>query len=354
MFARPATLLLFAIAASGAPPGVSIERVFGPETPTGRYKHPASIAELADGSLYIAYYGGDGEYAPGTGVFGSRRDRASGTWSKPALIAQDPFYSVGNAVVWQAPDGVVWLWYVVRPGDTWSSSRIAMKISRDGAKTWSDASVLSFEEGTMVRGAPIVLTGGDYLLPVWKETGNDREEVGSDTVSFFLRRDAKTGRWSESSRIRSRRGNLQPAVAELDRDHLIAYCRRGGDYKPTQDGWIVRTESRDGGRTWTPGEDSRFPNPNAAVEFLRLRSGHLLLIYNDSMTGRTPLTAALSTDGDRTYPYKVNLAEGRNSYAYPFATQGRDGRIHLVFTSDQRTVVHHAVFEESALMGASK
>jgi len=90
------------------------------------------------------------------------------------------------------------------------------------------------------------------------------------------------------------------------------------------------------------------------VEFLRLRSGHLLLIYNDSMTGRTPLTAALSTDGDRTYPYKVNLAEGRNSYAYPFATQGRDGRIHLVFTSDQRTVVHHAVFEESALMGASK
>ena len=26
--------------------------------------------------------------------------------------------------VWQAPDGVVWLYYVVRYGDTWSSSRI--------------------------------------------------------------------------------------------------------------------------------------------------------------------------------------------------------------------------------------
>ena len=51
---------------------ISIERVFGPETPTGRYKHPASITELANGDLYLAWYGGDGEYKPGTAVWGSR------------------------------------------------------------------------------------------------------------------------------------------------------------------------------------------------------------------------------------------------------------------------------------------
>src|SRR2546427_12692525 len=149
---------------------IQIERVFGPETPTGRYKHPAAITELANGSLYLAWYGGDGEYAPGTAVYGSRF--AGNQWSAPQKLAQDPFYSVGNPVVWQAPDGVVWLWYVVRPGKTWSTSRIGVKISKDSAQTWSDASMLTFEEGTMGRGKPIVLASGDYLLPVWKGAGN--------------------------------------------------------------------------------------------------------------------------------------------------------------------------------------
>ena len=42
-------------------------RVFGSEHP-GIYKHPASITELANGDLYIAYYGGAGEYSAETAV----------------------------------------------------------------------------------------------------------------------------------------------------------------------------------------------------------------------------------------------------------------------------------------------
>jgi predicted neuraminidase len=184
-FAVLGALTLFA--ASAAPPGVEIQRLFGPEAPTGRYKHPASITELANGDLFLAWYGGDGEYKPDTAVYGSRRGSADSKWSTPVVLARDPFYSVGNPVVWQAPDGMVWLWYVIRPGNTWSTSRIALKVSTDGARTWSDSSIASFEEGTMVRGKPIVLRNGDYLLPVWKETGFDPEVVGADTVSFFLR-----------------------------------------------------------------------------------------------------------------------------------------------------------------------
>ena len=131
----------------------------------------------------------------------------------------------------------------------------------------------------------------------------------------------------------------------------MAYCRRGGDYKPTTRGWIVRAESRDGGRTWTDGRDTSFPNPNAAVEFLRLQSGHLLLIFNDTMSGRTPLTAALSTDGARSYPHRRNIADGPGDFAYPTAIQTRDGRIHVVYTSDRRRVINHAVFDEGWLRG---
>src|SRR5262249_59639634 len=103
------------------------------------------------------------------------------------------------------------LFSVIRPGATWSSSRIVARISRDGAQTWQEPTPLTTEAGTMVRGKPIVLPGGDYLLPIYHETGEDRERVGADTVSLFLRYDVKGRRWTESSRIRSRLANLQPA-----------------------------------------------------------------------------------------------------------------------------------------------
>jgi predicted neuraminidase len=91
------------------------------------------------------------------------------------------------------------------------------------------------------------------------------------------------------------------------------------------------------------------PNPNAAVDFLKLRNGHLLLVYNDSMSQRTPLTVAISTDNDKTYPYKKNIAEGQNDFAYPYVIQTRDGKVHLVFTSNRRSVINHAVFDETAI-----
>jgi len=329
---------------------IHLERVFGPEAP-GPYKHPASIEQLANGDLYIAYYGGSGEYADDTAVYGSRRRKGESTWSTPEPIADTPFRSEGNAVVWQAPDGLVWLFYVVRYGETWSTSRIQAKISRDGAETWSDPVVLAWDEGMMVRGRPIVLTSGDYLLPVYHETGHDTEKVGDDTTSLFLGFDPKTGQWKETGRIRARRGCLQPAVAEIGKDHLIAYCRRGGDYGPTTDGYIVRSESRDGGQTWSEGRDSEFPNPNAAVDFLKLKNGHLLLVYNDNMNDRTPLTAAISTDNDQTYPHRRNLVVGPGPYAYPFAIQAQDGTIHVVYTTEDRTVIMLASFDEAAILG---
>jgi predicted neuraminidase len=325
---------------------LKVTRVFGPEIPTGPYKHPASMTELRNGDLYLVYYGGAGEYAVETAVFGSRLKRGETKWSDPTPIAHDPFRSVGNGVIWEAPDGLVWLFYVVRFGETWSTSRVQVKISRDGALTWSDASVLSLDEGTMVRNRPIVLKNGDYVLPVYHETGHDPENVGADSTSLFLRYEPAKRRWSKTGPIRSAKGNIQPAVVELDENHLIAYCRRGGDYDPKTIGYIVRAESRDGGLTWSEGKDSAFPNPNAAVEFLKLQNGRLLLIFNDSMTRRTPLTAALSTDQDRTWTSRRNIREGEGDFGYPSAFQARDGRIHLVYTSERRTVVNHAVFDE--------
>ena len=42
--------------------------------------------------------------------------------------------------------------------------------------------------------------------------------------------------------------------------------------------------------------------------------------------------------------------EGPRDLAYPYAIQADDGKIHLIFTSDKRTTIYHAVFEEADLL----
>src|SRR5205814_2086668 len=98
---------------------------------------------------------------------------------------------------------------------------------------------------------------------------------GADSTSLFTRFDPQKKKWSESSRIRSAKGNIQPSVIQLGDDYLVAYCRRGGGYGPGTEGFIIRAESRDGGRTWSDGKDTKFPNPNAAIDLLKLKNGHV-------------------------------------------------------------------------------
>lgn len=329
---------------------IFVEKVYGTELP-GKYKHPACIEQLDNGDLYIAYYGGSGEYELDTAVYAGRLKHGAKHWSKPQVIADTPLHSDGNPVVWQAPDGVVWLFYNVRYGDTWSDTRIHCKLSKDGAKTWSDTFIVGEERGMMVRSRPLALNDGDYLIPIYHETGHDREIVGADTTSLSLRYNPKKNQWSETNRIHARLGALQPSVVQMTDDYLIAYMRRGCGYDLISNAWINRAESHDGGRTWNDATETTFPNPNAAIDFIKLRNGHLLLVYNDDMTERTPLTVAISTDGDKTYPYKRNIAVGPFDYAYPYAIQTRDAKIHIVYTSHERSQVNHAVFDESAIIG---
>jgi predicted neuraminidase len=328
---------------------LAIEPVFGPADPGGRYKHPAAIEELANGDLYIVFYGGQGEYEGDTAVYGSRLAKGATKWTPPQPIADTPGRSDGNGVIWQQPGGPLWLFYVVRYGDTWSDSVIKYKVSSDQGETWSDSDLLTFERGMMVRSQPIELPDGDILLPIYHETGNDTEVVGAESSSLFARYDNETKSWSFTDKIHSRLGNIQPSVVALDDNRLLAFCRRGGGYGPLADGYIVRTESHDGGRTWTPGADTEYPNPNAAIDLIKLANGHLALIYNDSFEGeRMPLTMRISTDGGKTWPTARELVnKPGDDAAYPYIIQTANGKIHGVYTSQERSVVNHFILDEA-------
>ena len=75
-----------------------------------------------------------------------------------------------------------------------------------------------------------------------------------------------------------------------------------------------------------------------------------MLIYNDHMYERSPLTVAISTDGGQTFPRRRNIVDGKGSYSYPTAVQAKDGKIHLIYTSDSRTTIRHAVFSEADIV----
>ena len=327
---------------------IPIYKVFDQRDPGGEYKHPAAFTELANGDLYLAFYGGAGEYAEGTADWGARLKKGGSQWSIPVIIANTPFVSDGNPVVWQAPDGWVWLFYTVRYGDFWSDSVIYAKISYDGAHTWSDSVMIASEKGMVVRSQPIVLNNGDYLLPIYHETGTDRRKPGSDTASLFLRFNRAARTWMETGRISARIGCLQPSVVQLTDDHLIAYMRRGGGYAPewTEKGYIYKSESHDGGQTWSEAVETEFPNPNSAIDLFKLQSGNLILVYNDSFTDRNPLSIAISEDDGKTWPRRKVLIDKDEDYAYPYVIQTKDGKIHLIFTSHERSQINHSIFTE--------
>lgn len=247
-------------------------------------------------------------------------------------------------------DGVVWLFYVNLKGDTWSEAKVRAKVSTDGAKTWSDSFAISDEPGTMVRGKPIVLIGGDYLLPMYHETGADREQTGADTASYFLRYHPPTKTWTETNRIESANGNLQAQVVQVNESELFCFMRRGGGYGPESSGYVQRSESTDGGHTWSEAKDTEFKNPNSAIDLVKLKNGNIAFVYNDHMYRRSPLTVAISTDQGKTFPYSRNLGGGDNTFAYPYIIQTRDDRVVVLYTTNDRTTIMLAEFDEAAIL----
>ena len=64
-------------------------------------------------------------------------------------------------------------------------------------------------------------------------------------------------------------------------------------------GKIALADSKDNGITWSALEPIDLPNPNSGIDAVALTDGRIVLIYNHTAKGRTPLKLAVSPDGDR-------------------------------------------------------
>jgi predicted neuraminidase/peroxiredoxin len=283
--------------------------------------HCSTIAEAANGDLLVVWYGGSYESADDQVLFLSRRRQGEKAWNKPEVLMRDSMQPPGNAVVFRAGGKrlfIVWCRMEasrpLRRGGGWGETRLLYRTSNDHGRSWSkDALFLGgLREG--LRNLPITLRSGGLLLPL------GRSFAGSGNGG-------KT--WEHLGAVDT---GGQPTVIQRSDGSLLTLLRKGPR--------ILQAESGDAGRTWSKPIATELKNPDAGIAMARLRNGHLVLVFNDSETARTPLSIARSLDEGRTWLPPLALESNPGEYSYPCVMQASNGRIHITYTFRRYTVKH--------------
>lgn len=331
-----AGLLTVAVATSSAmaqvrPTIVSSELIADP-SPTASV-HASTIVETPSG-LVAAWFGGSREGAHDVGIWLSRR--RDGRWSVPVEVAngREPDgrrNACYNPVLFRTPDGVLHLFYKVgpQPARWWGTA----KASLDDGRTWSAASRLPDGVLGPIKDKP-VLVGGVLVSPSSTESVDDPPrwrvhfEISRDNAVTWAERRPAPGVDSAGKAIEA----IQPTILVHENGVLQALGR-------TRSGRLFETWSRDTGTTWTPLRLTSIPNPNSGVDALTLRTGQSLLVYNNTTSGRTPLSVAVSSDGVAFEPV-LTLESGPGEFSYPAVIQTRDGLVHITYTVQRGWIKH--------------
>lgn len=290
--------------------------------------HASTIVELSNGDLLSAWFGGTKEGAPDVAIWMSRRG-AHG-WSQPFVAAREPEVAAYNPVLFHSADGVLWLYYKFgkSPG-TWSAAR---KYSRDEGSSWSPVEHLPAGLYGPIRAKPLVLNDGTIL------SGSSVESYGS--WACWIERSTDNGRSctrigpiaapaslaEKPPELGQPQGIIQPSLIDLGGRHIRLYARSTNNI-----GRICQADSFDNGLTWSAVKATPLPNPNSGIDAVRLRDGRIVMIYNDTATGRTPLDLAVSADGDRWRNFR-ELETGPGEYSYPALIQARNSDLLITYT----------------------
>jgi alpha-L-rhamnosidase len=265
---------------------------------------------------------------PGAVWFSTYTDGSG--WSDPRQIASVPSESEDELQCWDPAlhidgSGTAHLFFTVGAiGEGRPSSLIGMMSTEE-----PDGSFRSSRElpkgilGPTRSGSGVTLDDGTVLFG-----------VESDTLRIEAARPAYE-EWEIVARIADE-DSLRPIEPSLCRcgDRGVLLCRSGC-------GSIVEVWSEPGLREWKTPQRSTLPNPRSKVEGITLADGRVLLVYNHSREGRTPLNVAIyGEEGWRPGP---ELAAGEGRFSFPAAAQAAGGEIHVVFTDNSITRLKHVI-----------
>jgi predicted neuraminidase len=282
--------------------------------------HGPAIAALPDGESLAAWFSYRGPHELTDADIYLARRSPDGDWSAPQRVIDYP-WAAANPVLY-AEDSNVWLFHAQTAGG-WSVATTAALRSTDGGRTWSAPRPVSTAPGSNVRFPPLRLDDGALLLPAYDDLLSRgvllRSPDGDRWTTFALLEPAPSPRL------------IQPCLIRADSGGFLLVARnmsRGG----------LWTGSSTNGRDWTFSLDSGFPNPGAPAALLRLRTGELVMAFNDSPTHRRPLVVAASLDEGRSWTPPRVLQDAVGDWAYPALCEAADGDVELVYSYDRRHI----------------
>ena len=348
--------------------------------------HASTILELENGDLLAAFFGGTKEKNPDCVIWTSRKPKGASEWTEPQIAADGVFLlsdpllaraglsgidslttpaSAGpvsaqfsgdlsqarrkacwNPVLFQIPgsDEILLFFKIGSSVGDWTGW---LTRSTDGGKSWSPREILPEDCLGPIKNKPEYIDGR-IIAP------SSREGKGWHAVIEISDDNGKT--WRSTGWLPTEQTNrsdrdypediyaIQPSILRLADGRLQILCR-------TRNSRLATSWSDDNGETWTPVTLSDLPNNNSGTDAVTLADGRHVLIYNDFATipgtpkgVRTPLSVAISDDGVNWRPLAVLETSPVSQYSYPSIIQGRDGKLHAVWTW-RRQRIKHAVID---------
>lgn len=260
-------------------------------------------ARLPGGSVIMVWCSTSGSEVSKTNRIWISESEDGTRWSDPRpIISSRDGESVLNPALHARDDGSLLLFH--NSGDARNRFDLILRRSRDGGKSWSEASEIPFGEIVVssVMSNPVRLRDGAIVLPICYSRPKARPN--HYVSAMMISRDGGE-KWARGGEIHveCERGAMEPSVVELSNGELYCLMR-------TKAGFQYESRSRDGGMTWSAARPSPFAGPESTGILLRLRSGAILFAWNGNglsagkQTPRYPMSVAMSRDDGKTWPWR--------------------------------------------------
>jgi predicted neuraminidase len=279
--------------------------------------HASTLVEARPGQLLAAWFGGRDEGAKDVQIWMSRFDGK--TWTAPEVVGREPGQPTWNPVFFKTDEKTLRLWYKAGPSPmTWTGF---VRTSIDDGMTWSQPEMLPAGFYGPVRAKPLRLSDGSLLAGTSVETHR--------CWTPYVDRSSDDGKsWLRSNAFNAENGQnqIQPTLFQAKDGKVVALMRSRNPRK------ICRSESTNGGRTFSSAVPTELGNPSAGIDAVKTGGGDIFLIYNPNPLLRTPISLARSTDEGATWKLVADLETEPGEYSYPAMIETANGQLAITYT----------------------
>lgn len=341
--------------------------------PSSCVQNHAAFLSRGKDALHCLWFGGSLEGKSDISIH--RSTLGPDGWSTAVRLSDDPERSEQNPVQFDAPDGRRLILHTAQHGGNQDACLVRM---REEGQPPRD---LPLPPGTFIRGAIHVRDDGAWLLPLFRcvPQPGARWTGSHDTAAVAISADAGET-WREVE-VPASIGCVHMTLVPVVEGRIAAFYRR------RQADFVHRSESDDGGETWSAPEPTDVPNNNSSIGATRLRDGRVALVCNpvnaamhpdarraslydelgdedtrpnaeggcEPIWGvpRAPLSLCLSDDGGCSFKKRIviddspgtclsnNSIDGQNKeLSYPSIAEGPEGTIDVAYTYFRRAIKH--------------